>query len=79
MPGAVDLNNLPPFLKRIREKLKTIREHLGLTTPDDLTAGVGARTGAEILAYVLSELFKTCGMPDRSDNLEVTFRDLHAV
>lgn len=32
------------------EKLKTIREHLKLT-PVDIAAKVGARTGAEILAY----------------------------
>jgi len=44
------LNNLPPFPKRIPEKLKTIRERLGLT-PDEIAPKVGARTGAEILAY----------------------------
>lgn len=36
--------------KRIPEKLKTIREHLGLT-PDKIAPMVGAKTGAEILAY----------------------------
>jgi transcriptional regulator with XRE-family HTH domain len=44
------MDNLPPFPKRIPEKLKTIREHLRLT-PDEIAAKVGARTGAEILAY----------------------------
>lgn len=38
------------FPKRIPEKLKTIRERLGLT-PDEIAPLVGARTGAEILAY----------------------------
>jgi len=47
MPVAVDLNNLPPFPKRIPEKLKTIRERLGLT-PDEIAPMVGARTGAEV-------------------------------
>ena len=37
------------FPKRLPEKLKAIRERLGLT-PDDL-APFGAKTGAEILAY----------------------------
>ena len=37
MQVAVDLNNLPPFPKRIPEKLKTIRERLGLT-PDEIAA-----------------------------------------
>ena len=41
---------LAAFPKRIPEKLKTIREHLGLT-PDEIAPMVGARTGAEILAY----------------------------
>ena len=50
MPVEVDLNNLPPFPKRIPEKLKAIRERLGMT-PDDLAPFVGAKTGAEILAY----------------------------
>ena len=31
MPVEVDLNNLPPFPKRLPEKIKKIREHLGLT------------------------------------------------
>lgn len=38
------------FPKRLPEKLKTIRERLGMT-PDDLAPFVGAKTGAEILAY----------------------------
>ena len=38
------------FPKRLPEKLKAIRERLGLT-PDDLAPFVGAKTGAEILAY----------------------------
>lgn len=40
----------PDFPKRLPEKLKTIRERLGLT-PDQLADFVGARNGAEILAY----------------------------
>jgi hypothetical protein len=50
MPVEVDLNNLPPFSKRIPEKLKAIREHFNLT-PDEIAPKVGARTGAEIRAY----------------------------
>ena len=50
MPRKVDLDHLPPFPKRIPEKLKAIREHLKLT-PDEIAPLVGARTGAEILAY----------------------------
>jgi hypothetical protein len=38
------------FPKRIPEKLKAIREYLALS-PDELAPLVGARTGAEILAY----------------------------
>src|SRR6188474_17470 len=38
------------FPKRLPEKLKAIRERLGLT-PDQLAPFVGAKTGAEILAY----------------------------
>ena len=44
------LNFLPPFPKRLPEKLKAIRERLGLT-PDEIAPKVGAKTGAEILAY----------------------------
>ena len=50
MPTEVDLDHLPPFPKRIPEKLKTIREHFNLS-PDEIAPEVGARTGAEILAY----------------------------
>ena len=50
MPVEVDLNNLPPFPKRIPEKLKTIRERLGMT-PNEIAPPVGAKTGAEIRAY----------------------------
>lgn len=50
MPVEVNLNNLPPFPQRIPEKLKTIRERLGLM-PDEIAPKVGAKTGAEILAY----------------------------
>jgi transcriptional regulator with XRE-family HTH domain len=50
MPVEIDLDQLPSFPKRIPEKLKTIREHLKLT-PVEIAAKVGARTGAEILAY----------------------------
>jgi transcriptional regulator with XRE-family HTH domain len=38
------------FPNRLPEKLKAIREQLGMT-PDQLADFVGARTGAEILAY----------------------------
>jgi hypothetical protein len=38
------------FPTRLPEKLKVISEHLGLT-PDEIAPKVGARTGAEILAY----------------------------
>jgi DNA-binding XRE family transcriptional regulator len=41
---------LPDFPKRIPEKLKAIRDRLGLT-PDELAPRVGARNGAEIIAY----------------------------
>jgi DNA-binding XRE family transcriptional regulator len=87
----VDFNNLPPFPKRIPEKLKMIREHLGLT-PDEIAPKVGARTGAEILAYendeddllvtVLWNYSKLAGCPIDNliyDNLEVSFRDLRSV
>ena len=50
MLTEIDPHNLPPFPKRIPEKLKTIREHLGLT-PDEIARKVGAKTSAEILAY----------------------------
>lgn len=82
---------MPPFPKRIPEKLKTIREYLGLT-PAEIAPKVGARTGAEILAYendeddllvpVLWNYSKLAGCPIDEilyDNLEVTFRDVQAV
>ena len=50
MPVEVDLNKLPPFPKRLPEKLKTIRDHFKLT-PNEIAPKVGAHTGAEILAY----------------------------
>lgn len=91
MPVEVDLNNLPPFPKRIPEKLKTIRERLELT-PDEIAPKVGARTGAEILAYendeddllvtVLWNYSKLAGCPIDNliyDNLEVSFRNLRSV
>ena len=91
MPVKIDLDNLPPFPKRIPEKLKTIRERLGLT-PDEIAPKVGARTGAEILAYendeddllvtVLWNYSKLVGCPIDQilyDNLEVTFRHLSLV
>ena len=54
MPRKVDLNNLPPFPKRIPEKLKAIRKRLKLT-PAQIAPKVGAKTGAEILAYEKDE------------------------
>jgi len=65
-----------------------IREHFQLT-PDEIAPKVGARTGAEILAYendeddllvpVLWNYSKFAGCPIDQilyDNLEVMFRDL---
>ena len=88
---GVDPNNLPPFPKRLPEKLKTIRERLGLT-PDEMATMVGARTGAEILAYendeddllvtVLWNYSKLAGCPIDQilyDSLEVQFRDLKLI
>ena len=87
----VDPHNLQPFPKRIPEKLKTIRKQLGLT-PDEIAPIVGARTGAEILAYendeddllvtVLWNYSKLAGCPIDQilyDNLEVQFRELKLV
>jgi hypothetical protein len=45
-----DVDNVPPFPKRIPEKPKAIRERLGLT-PDEIAKQVGAKNGAEIVAY----------------------------
>ena len=50
MPRKVDLDKLPPFPKRIPEKLKAIRKRLKLT-PAQIAPKVGAKTGAEIEAY----------------------------
>lgn len=79
------------FPKRIPEKLKAIRERLKLS-PDQLAPKVGAKTGAEILAYEKDEddlLFtvlwgyaKLAGCPlDNliNDALEVRFRELRSV
>lgn len=87
MTTVIDYSTLE-FPKRIPEKLKTIRERLGLT-PDEIAPKVGARTGAEIIAYenneddllvtVLWAYSKLAGCPIDNllyDNLEVSFRDL---
>lgn len=50
MPVEIDPNNLPPFPKRLPEKLKTIRLRLNLT-PGEIARKVGARSEAEILSY----------------------------
>lgn len=81
----------PDFPKRLPEKLKTIRARLGLT-PDEIALKVGARTGAEVLAYenneddllvtVLWAYSKLADCPIDSllyDHLEVTFRGLRTV
>jgi len=39
-----DPHSLPPFPKRIPEKLKAIRERLGMA-PDQIAPFVGAKTG----------------------------------
>ena len=54
MDIGVDIKNLPPFPKRIPEKLTSIRKLLGLT-PEQIAPKVGARTGVEILAYEKDE------------------------
>lgn len=41
---------LPDFPKRLPEKLKQIRQRLGMT-PDQIAPFVGAKNGAEIEAY----------------------------
>jgi len=84
MAGEIDAHNLD-FPTRIPEKLKAIREHLGLT-PDEIAPPVGARTGAEILAYendeddllvtVLWKYSNLAGCPMDQivcDNLEIKF------
>ena len=73
----------PEFPKRLPEKLKAIREHLGMT-PNQLAPFVGAKTDAEILAYendeedlLASVLFgyaKMAGIP--VENLLYDDRDL---
>jgi transcriptional regulator with XRE-family HTH domain len=88
MPVEIDYEHLPPFPKRIPEKLKTIREHLGLT-PDEIAPKVGAKNGREISMYENDEIdllvpvmwgyAKLAGCPIDNlvyDNLEVSFRDL---
>jgi transcriptional regulator with XRE-family HTH domain len=45
-----DSKHVSPVPRRIPEKLKTIRQRLGLTR-DAIAEKVGARTGAEIRAY----------------------------
>ena len=54
MPRRVDLNKLSPFPKLLPEKLKKIRKRLKMT-PAQIAAKVGARTGAEIIAYEKNE------------------------
>ena len=44
----------PDFPKRLPEKLKTIRERLGMT-PNQVAPFVGAENGAEIEAYESGE------------------------
>ena len=88
MPVKIGLDHLPPFPKRIPEKLKMIREHFKLT-PEEIAPMVGARTGAEILAYeddllvtVLWNYSKLAGCPIVNfinDNLEITFRNLRVI
>ncbi len=91
MLREIDPHNLPPFPKRIPEKLKIIREHFNLTR-DEIAPMVGARTGAEILAYendeddllvtVLWNYSKLAGCRIEnfiSDDLEITFRDLQVI
>jgi len=54
MPRGINLDHLQSFPKRLPEKLRTIREHFNLS-PDEIAPRVGARTGAEILAYEKDE------------------------
>ena len=71
------------FPERLAEKLRAVRERTGLT-PDDLAPHVGAKTGAEILAYendeedlpvsVLFSYAKLAGVP--VENLLHDERDL---
>lgn len=91
MLTEIDPHSLPPFPQRIPEKLKAIREHFNLS-PDEIAPKVGARTGAEILAYendeddmlitVLWGYAKLAGCPIDNlikDDLEVTFRSLRVI
>ncbi len=55
MPLDRDYAGLLGFPTRIPEKLKAIREHLGLT-PDQLAPQVEAKNGTEIVAYENDEL-----------------------
>jgi transcriptional regulator with XRE-family HTH domain len=86
-----NLDQFPSFPKRIPEKLKAIREHFKLT-PEEMASRVGARTGAEILAYendeddllvtVLWNYSMLAGCPIDQilyDNLDVTFRELQMI
>ncbi len=79
------------FPKGLPQKLKAICERLGLT-PAEIAAKVGARTGAEIVAYendeddlLVSVLFayaRLAGCPIDNliyDHLEVSLRDLSLV
>ena len=50
MSEEIDFANLPDFPKRIPEKLKKIRKRLNLS-PDQIAPRVGAKSGADILAY----------------------------
>ena len=91
MAVEIHLDHSLSLPKRIPEKLRLIREHFQLT-PDEIAPKVGARTGAEILAYendeddllvpVLWNYSKLAGCPIDQilyDNLEVIFRDLQLV
>ena len=83
MSNEIDNSNLPQFPEKLGEKLKEIRERLGMT-PDQLASFVGAKTGAEIVAYendeddlLVSVLFgyaKLAGVP--IENLLHDDRDL---
>ena len=50
MAHVTEIEVSSDFPKRLPEKLRAIREHLGMT-PDQLADFVGAETGAEIAAY----------------------------
>lgn len=43
-------SDLPDFPQRLPEKVKQIRERLGMT-PDEIASFGGAKNGAEIVAY----------------------------